>query len=284
MDLICFENVENDTLNEFGHAVYVMGWVVFSLGIPVTFLAICLLYCLICANHVAPIFIINLLISDLLQMCVIPLSLKGYCHFVVSLGYYIGLTTSVCFMVCIALERYLVVVFPLWYRFRCKVKYCVIVSSIIWLFPFVKIGIESYLLSGEASLILTSVLILIPLPLLIFLVGTLRALSVSISVPLLEKIRIIGVLVLVLGIYCLLFLPRVIFFLLVAMHSPVATPLGGFLVLLNPLVDPLLYVFIRRGACPCSCLDRLLPGEHNLTQTTTSVTNNPTLTTVTGTL
>ena len=285
MDLIYNSNFENNTQNngsEFGHMFYMMDWVVFSFGIPATFLAIYLLYFLICANHIAPIFVINLLISDLLQMCVVPLVHRGCCHIVVGVMYFIGLTASVGFMVCIALERYLLIAFPLWYRFGCKVKYSIMLSSIVWLFSFVYVGIiYSMLLPGEAMLILTSVLILIPLPLLIFfLVGTLRALSDSISVPLLEKIRIIGILALVLGIYCVLFLPRVIYFLLVAMHIPVKTPLLGFLVLLNPLVDPLLYVFMRKGACPC--LDRLLPGEHS--QTTSSVTDNPTLTTVTRTL
>ncbi|XP_067093184.1 G-protein coupled receptor 4-like [Osmerus mordax] len=266
MDLICNSNFENNTQNngsEFGHVIYMMGWVVFSLGIPVIFLAIYLLYCLISANHIAPIFIINLLISDLLQMCVIPVMFQGCCHYVVWVMNYYRLTASVCFMVCIALERYLLIAFPLWYRFRCKVKYSVMLSSIVWLFPFVNIGINYSLPSDEARLILTSVLLLIPLLLLIFfLVGTLRALSVSISVPLLEKIRIIGILALVLGIYCLLFLPQVINFLLRDMHRTVETTLWEYLVLLNPLVDPLLYVFIRRGACPC--LDTLLPGSTTL--------------------
>ncbi|XP_067093057.1 G-protein coupled receptor 4-like [Osmerus mordax] len=285
MDLICIINIENNTQNngsEFGHVIYVMGWVVFSLGIPVIFLAIYLLYCLISANHMAPIYVINLLISDLLQMTVVPAMLQGYCHYVVLLVYNFGLTASVGFMVCIALERYLVIAFPLWYRFRRNVKYSFIVSSIVWLFPFFEYLIIS-LISLKASLFLNAVLTLIPLPLLIFfLVGTLRALSVSISVPVLEKRRIIGTLALVLGIYCFFFLPRVIHDLLVAVQSPVKSHLWGILVMFSSLVDPLLYVFMRSGAkdilmsCPCPCLDRLLPGEHNHTQTTTSVTNNPT--------
>ena len=283
MDMICINNTQNNG-SEFGHVVYVMGWVVFSLGIPVVFLAIYLLYCLICADHIAPIYVINLLISDVLQMCVVPVMLQGYCHTVVLLVYNFGLTASVGFMLCIALERYLVVAFPLWYRFRRNVKYSFIVSSIVWLFPFVEIVIL-YFMSFEASLFLNSVLTLIPLPLLIFfLVGTLRALSDSISVPVLEKRRIIGTLALVLGIYCLLFLPRVIQDLLIAVWGPVKTHVGCILVMFSPLVDPLLYVFMRRGAkdilmacpCPCPCLERLLPGEHNLSQTTTSVIDNST--------
>ena len=134
MDIICNSNLLNNTQNnrsEFVEVVYVIGWVVFSLGIPVIFLAIYLLYCLICANHIAPIYVINLLISDLLQMCVLPVMFQGYCHIVVLLVYYYSLTTSVGFMVCIALERYLVVAFPLWYRFQHNIKNSLIVSSII---------------------------------------------------------------------------------------------------------------------------------------------------------
>ena len=84
MDIFChFENNTQNNGSEFGHVLYVMGWGVFSLGIPVIFLAIYLLYCLICANHIAPIYVINLLISDLLQMCVAPVMLQRYCNIVV---------------------------------------------------------------------------------------------------------------------------------------------------------------------------------------------------------
>ena len=60
-------------------------------------------------NHVAPIYVINLLISDLIQLCCLIIWVaeekKSITYNVGSLLYSVGLMVSICFMVCIALER-----------------------------------------------------------------------------------------------------------------------------------------------------------------------------------
>ncbi|CAK6983220.1 G-protein coupled receptor 4-like, partial [Scomber scombrus] len=44
-------------------------WIVIVIGLPLIILAIYYLYSLVRHNHVAPIYVINLLISDLIQLC-----------------------------------------------------------------------------------------------------------------------------------------------------------------------------------------------------------------------
>ncbi|XP_038577435.1 mas-related G-protein coupled receptor member B4-like [Micropterus salmoides] len=127
--------------------------------------------------------------------------------------YISALFASVYFMVCISLERYLVIAHPLWYRCRRTIKTSVVLCVLVWvLSPVCAIVLDfgNYL----ATYMILTVFLLLPFPLLIFfLVGTLKALSASISVPSDENRRIVGILVLVLLIYTLLFLPTIIWFL-----------------------------------------------------------------------
>ena len=60
-------------------------------------------------DHVAPIYIINLLISDVIQLCcmivdVVPLQDRKL-YYIAFCMYYFAMIASVGFMVCIALER-----------------------------------------------------------------------------------------------------------------------------------------------------------------------------------
>ncbi|KAL7388051.1 hypothetical protein ABVT39_006266, partial [Epinephelus coioides] len=189
----------------------VVTYIIICIGVPLTLVAICALFSQVRNDNVAPIYVINLLISDLIQFCCmiaemvlpensLPVLIKGHTRF-----------ASVGFMVCIAMERYLVIVFPLWYRFRRTIKTSVLVCIVVWVLPLICTLPKLISSSANANLI-AGIFLLLPLPLLIFFVGgTLRALSASISVPSDEKRRIAGMLVLVLLIYILLFLPSIIF-------------------------------------------------------------------------
>ncbi|KAM6960364.1 proteinase-activated receptor 2-like [Tautogolabrus adspersus] len=164
-------------------------------------------------DHVGPIYVINLLISDLIQLCcLIALEIKGF--WTEGIDFYIyhcGLVTSICFMVCVSLERYLVIAHPLWYRFKRTIKISVVVSVVVWLIPPAYTLIVVPWVPYYVTNIIFAIFLLVPFPLFIFfLVGTLRALSASVSVPSEEKRRIVGILVLVLLIYTLLFLPSAI--------------------------------------------------------------------------
>ncbi|XP_059214973.1 G-protein coupled receptor 4-like, partial [Centropristis striata] len=174
-------------------------------------------------GEVAPIYVINLLISDLIQFCCmiveVAQSKKLNVYFsdyweilyrVFSYIYSYSLFASVGFMVCIALERYLVIVHPLWYRCRRTIKSSVLVCVLVWILPVVCVLTERFSYENEVSVI-SIIFYLLPLPLILFfLTATLKALYASISVPTDEKRRIAGMLILVLLIYTLLFLPAII--------------------------------------------------------------------------
>ncbi|XP_060887852.1 G-protein coupled receptor 4-like [Labrus mixtus] len=208
------------------------------------------LYFLVRKDHVAPIYVINLLISDLIQLCcMIIWEKKGYrdekdIEFYI---YHCGLVTSVCFMVCVSLERYLVIAHPLWYRFKRTIKISVVVSVVVWLIPPVFFLTVFPWVSGVVTNKIFAIALIIPFPLFIFfLAGTLRALSASVSVPSEEKQRIVGTLVLVLLIYTLLFLPSMILFLELHRYTKTLFHLATMFLKLSPLADLILYVFIRK--------------------------------------
>ncbi|XP_067467166.1 mas-related G-protein coupled receptor member A4-like [Thunnus thynnus] len=210
-------------------------------------------------EDVAPIYINNLLISDIFQLCCMivlvtkPLDRKIYVIF-----YYIycfGVVTSVGFMVCIALERYLVIAWPLWYRFRRTIKISLVVCVVVWTLPLVYVLVLHFSRDYRVKITISAVFLLVPFPLLIFVLdGTLKSLSAAISVSSDEKRRIVGMLVLVLLTYTLLFLPTIITFLVEkARDNYTFNNLTFMLLQFSPLADLILYVFIRKGA-----IDKLL--------------------------
>ncbi|XP_045921181.1 G-protein coupled receptor 4-like [Micropterus dolomieu] len=250
--------------------IYVVTCVIIVVGLPLTLVAISALYSMVRSDHVAPIYLINLLISDLIQLCcmiveVAPpedeiISVMSFCI------YLSGQIASVYFMVCIALERYLVIAHPLWYRFRRTIRSSVAVCVLVWVLPPFCVVLFFFVYLVPA--IIYPILLLLPFPLLIFsLVGTLKALSASISVPSDEKRRIVGVLVLVLLIYTM-FLPAIIWYLEVfsqerlflgSKNDLIHLGLSFIFVRLSPLADLFLYVFMRKGfidkllASVCCC-------------------------------
>ncbi|XP_061601150.1 G-protein coupled receptor 4-like [Cololabis saira] len=211
-----------------------------GIGLPLTLVAIVAICSLVRKDHVAPIYVINLLISDIVQlssMIILGQKFSGRTVF------------SICFMVVISLERYLVIAWPLWYKFKRNIKTSVIVCVIVWLFPILYLPI--FFLARYHINIIIACFLLLPFPLLIFFLGgTLKALSSARSVPPDEKRRIVGALVLVLLIYNLLFLPRVIVSLSKKIKQyeniEIVTLLPLFF---SPLADLFLYVFMRKGIC-----------------------------------
>ncbi|XP_044229230.1 ovarian cancer G-protein coupled receptor 1-like, partial [Thunnus albacares] len=240
-----------------GNIPYVITCVIISFGLPLTLLAIYSLYSQVQSNNVAPIFIINLLISDIFQFCYMIVGVAKPEDLIVVIFliiYCFGLMVSVGFMVCIALERYLIIAWPLWYRVRRTIKSSLVICVVVWILPLVHVLIL-YVLFGT-SFIIFAVFLLIPFPLLIFFLGgTLKALSAAISVSSDEKRRIVGMLVLVLLIYTLLFLPTIIMFILAeeARDNDTFTSLIVILLRFSPLADLILYFFMRKGV-----IDKLL--------------------------
>ncbi|XP_044070065.1 mas-related G-protein coupled receptor member A8-like isoform X2 [Siniperca chuatsi] len=215
--------------------------------------------CLVRSDHVVPIYVINLLVSDIIQFCCMIVQVVQLQDLKISeifISFYLsGLIASVGFMVCVALERYLVIACPLWYRFRRSIKTSVVVCVVVWVLPLV--FLLTFLLRVEPKVPVTIfiVLLLLPFPLFIFFLGgTLKALSASISVSAEEKRRIVGTLVLVLLTYTLLFLPTIIGYLSKGARDNV-TFRNLFVMFdrLSPFADLVLYVFMRKGT-----IDQLL--------------------------
>ena len=151
--------------------------------------------------------------------------------------------------------RYLLIACPLWYRFRHTIKFSVVLCVVVWVLSPVSVlslSALSVMQDVFTAPIIIGTFFLLPLPLFIFFLGgTIRALSAS-RVPSDEKRRIVGVLVLVLLIYTLLFLPAII--LCMAKMNSVDLPFLAYVFLmLSPLADAFLYVFMRKGT-----IDKLL--------------------------
>ncbi|XP_044229273.1 G-protein coupled receptor 4-like [Thunnus albacares] len=243
-----------------------MTCVIISIGLPLTLVAIYSLYSQVKNDHVAPIYIINLLISDIIQFCCMIVEVantfnwKIYVIFLFYIYYY-SVLASVGFMVCVALERYLVIAWPLWYHFRRTIKISLVVCVMVWTLPLVYVLPVYFWVEFKISRTIFAAFLLVPFPLLIFFLGgTFKALSAASRVPSDEKRRIVGILVLVLLIYTLLFLPTIILSLVEeASYNDTFYNLTFMFLKFSPLADLILYVFIRKGAidkllaCLCCC-------------------------------
>ncbi|KAM6997236.1 proteinase-activated receptor 2-like [Tautogolabrus adspersus] len=243
-----YENDDDEYEQKVNFIMHVVTCIIISIGLPLTLMTIYALFSLVRKDHVAPIYVINLLISDLSQLCcmIIFETEQDQTHIIVYDIYYCGLMTSVFFMVCVSLERYLVIAHPLWYRFKRTIKNSVVVSVVVWLIPPVLFYTLYISFNLGVMIQVFAIFLIIPLPLFIFfLVGTLRALSASVSVPSEEKRRIVGILVLVLLNYTLLFLPSMIW-ILKNKSDKTLHDLALTFLRLSPLADLFLYVFIRK--------------------------------------
>ncbi|XP_067467145.1 ovarian cancer G-protein coupled receptor 1-like [Thunnus thynnus] len=258
-----YSDYSGDGLEEF--FLDAMKCVIISFGLPLSLLAIYSLYSQVQNTNVAPIFLINLLISDIIQLCCMIVKMAERVNFDIRIPfihiYEIGVLASVGFMVCIALERYLVIAWPLWYHVRSTIKISLAVCVVVWTLPLVSVLSVYFMVNFEISDIIFAVLLLIPFPLLIFFLGgTLKALSAAISVSSDEKRRIVGMLVLVVLIYTLLFLPRIIVLLSYkAQSNHDFRKLTEMLLEFSPLADLILYVFIKETmdkllASLCCCI------------------------------
>ncbi|XP_035858470.1 mas-related G-protein coupled receptor member A4-like [Sander lucioperca] len=241
----------------------VVMYIIICIGLPLTFVAIYSLYSLVQNDHVAPIYVINLLISDIIQLCcmicevaqpkntIIYIVNKCICSY--------SLMTSVCFMVCIALERYLLIVFPLWYRCRRTIKSTVMICVVAWALPALYLFTIFFGGNFNVPQIIAVVFLFLPFPLLIFFCcATLKVLSASVSILPEEKRRIVGTLVLMLLIYMLLFFPNIILIMVVRYTKDQSQTntlfyLSTVFLNLNPLADLVLYIFMKKGA-----LDKIL--------------------------
>ncbi|MFT7815247.1 CX3C chemokine receptor 1-like [Arapaima gigas] len=240
---------------EFEH---IFNWIIICVGIPTIFLVSYALVRLVKADHVAPVFVINLLLSNLLQIITrpvftvmengIPINNNVYNFFAQLVN--IGFVSGPFFIVCISLERYLVVAHPVWYRYRRNIRNSVLVAAAGWLFATPFAIVVFYKFSKYIHEIF-AIVFLLPFPFLVFFnVGTIKHLSGTINLPRAEKRRIFSTLLMVLGIYLVLFLPYSFFHLFKELFnksdSCYLEQIVFNLVDLSAIVDPVLYIFMRK--------------------------------------
>ncbi|KAG8000318.1 Multimerin-2 [Nibea albiflora] len=105
-------NYSNNNNNE--NAVFntdVVDYIIIAVGLPLILVAIYALYCQVRNDHVAPIYVINLLITDLIQLCCLIFEVIDPQDWDIGTQteefiHSFSVKASVGFMVCVALERY----------------------------------------------------------------------------------------------------------------------------------------------------------------------------------
>ncbi len=116
----------------------------FIIGTPLNLLALFGLYRLIQSENVLPVYVINLLIADLIQLLTFPLWIDYYanghywrfgpqsCQFM-GLLFYISIYAGIFFMCIIALERHLAIARPLSFKHFRNLKFARWIALGIWI-------------------------------------------------------------------------------------------------------------------------------------------------------
>uniref|UniRef100_A0A3B3B692 G-protein coupled receptors family 1 profile domain-containing protein n=1 Tax=Oryzias melastigma TaxID=30732 RepID=A0A3B3B692_ORYME len=218
-----------------------------SVGLFLILLALYPVYSMIRKDPIAPVSLINLLISDLIQLCCLIVMVKTNGD-ISALSFNIHLCAkmvSISFMVVISMERYLCVAWPIWYRFNQNIKNYIIISLMAWLLSVFYFSVYFFtFIYGYA--ILVSCYFLFPFPLLtFFLYKTIKVLYASPGVNRAEKLRIISILSLVLIMYLVIFLPTVIS-IWYYKYDETFSYIANILFFSSPLADLVLYIFMRK--------------------------------------
>ncbi len=222
--------------------------IILSIEIPMICLAIYAVYSLLKSKQAAPVFVINLLISDFIQIVFVPLLNVRINYWEITVVFTIiwASFTGMYFMTCIAVERYILIAHPIWHRSHRSVRCLVCTSLIGWLTPFIPFTV----LFLTDSLAYVMPFIFYGVIILCF-VGSYISLSHSISLTPLKKQLVLAPLFFVVINYTFVILPLQICLFVIENVNELPSSLTNFTVilyLLNPLVDCLLYVFMRSDA------------------------------------
>uniref|UniRef100_I3J0N9 Uncharacterized LOC102078076 n=2 Tax=Oreochromis niloticus TaxID=8128 RepID=I3J0N9_ORENI len=232
-------------------SILIMTWINTYVCLPLTILIICCVCCMVQRCQAPFIYYTNLLVSNLLQLCITMAFMKKPHNQVFEIILYCGVMASLYFKCCIALERYCFIACP-WLDWLRQTKASVLVCVLVWVLCIVSVPLGVVLEEFVRFIIYA----LLPTPLFIFsLAGTIKALPAAPSVPTEEKRRIIGMLVVLLLNY-LFMLPTIIIHNLINSSLSDHTQIHVMFVilfLLSPFVDLILFVFMWKGP-----IDRLL--------------------------
>lgn len=115
----------------------------FIIGVPLNLIALLGLYKLIKSENVLPIYVINLLISDLIQLLTLPLWIDYYAngHYwrfgpqtcqLIGLLFYNSIYAGILFMCIIALERHLAIARPFSFKHLRNLKFACCLALAVW--------------------------------------------------------------------------------------------------------------------------------------------------------
>ncbi|XP_067307609.1 G-protein coupled receptor 4 [Pseudorasbora parva] len=218
-------------------------WIISVIEIPIMILTVLALCVLLKSHRSAPVFVIHLILSDLIQIISMLTLTFIQSHEMYNAHRY-SLIVGLYFMAFVAVERYLLVSHPIWYESCHLLKVCCVISVLIWFVPLIFADLNSDWLLKPLP---RSIASLIPYPIIVLcFIGTCRGLSHATSFTPLNHKLILGSLFLLLVTYTLLILPFVILNLIRDIFSTnFRFYLFKFLRYLKPLADCLLYLFLR---------------------------------------
>ncbi len=115
--------------------------IILSIEIPMICLAIYAVYSLLKSKQAAPVFVMNLLISHLIQIVCMLLLTNDFNFYliIIHITWMWTSFTGMYFMTCIAVERYILISHPIWHRSHRSLKCLVCTSLTGWLIPFIVI-------------------------------------------------------------------------------------------------------------------------------------------------
>uniref|UniRef100_A0A8C6KAK3 Si:dkey-165a24.9 n=1 Tax=Nothobranchius furzeri TaxID=105023 RepID=A0A8C6KAK3_NOTFU len=296
----CPPNMSNDTcnlpLNTDAVGLTCIYGVIFSLGLPSNLLSLWGLYHLgrSGGGGCQLVFILNLLLSDLLQLLTLPLwilYLQGSHRWpygrltceLVGYVFYVNVYASVMFLCLIALDRCLAIVYPLSSRRVRRVRVAAVLGVAVWIltFLFCLSGLLPSVFDSDRLLCLEKYPVILIIsyisPLMMwFHIGVTLHRSPTLSNH--ERNKIVGILMVITFNFIVVFGPYHLvggyrFVSLLGTEEPCGFEQSIFLVYrlcygltsLNTLLDPLFYIFL----CPDARLELqrslscLRPGQNN---------------------
>uniref|UniRef100_A0A3Q2WIB8 G-protein coupled receptors family 1 profile domain-containing protein n=1 Tax=Haplochromis burtoni TaxID=8153 RepID=A0A3Q2WIB8_HAPBU len=200
-------------------------------------------------SPVPVIYYTNLLLSNLIQICIMIVWLLRIGSSIPAVIHLSCVMASLYFRMCIALERYFFIAFPLLNYIR-QPKGSVLVFVLLWVLCIVSAALA--VTTEDVSRLIIHAFF--PAPVLIFcLAGTIKALPAATSVSIEEKRRIVGTLVLLLFNYFLINLPAVNLSIYLSGNTDQYCIAFLIFFLFNHFVDFTLFIFMQNGP-----IDKLL--------------------------
>uniref|UniRef100_A0A669DU50 Uncharacterized LOC102077865 n=1 Tax=Oreochromis niloticus TaxID=8128 RepID=A0A669DU50_ORENI len=245
------KNPITESHGQEGHVVEAMMGINLYVSFPLTILIIYCVSYVVQKSQVSIIYYTNLLITNLIQICIMTTWLTRVESIITVIIYYCVMMANLYFRMCIALERYFSIMHPLLDCVR-NTKSSVVVCVLVWAFCIVSVPLAIVLQEFQRLLVYA----ILPAPVFILCsTQSCGALAQATSMSTEEKKRILGTLTLLSFNYFLGTLPTMIFHILV-MQSYI----NWIVFLLVPFVELILFFFFIFSACVW-CVDSTASDE-----------------------